>query len=138
MTTFALVEDCELVSMHLPRTGELPDGRKVSGFDKLDEETLKSAGWLPVEQTVPPMYDSGTQILEQSFEVVSDKVVVVYSVVDVPTSDTETEVPQGETVIDRLEKLEAEVKGMKDRASAASVTSGTDAAKIRDAIVNPK
>lgn len=81
---YALVEDGQVVSTNLPRIGTLPNGSKVSGFDKLDAETLKSAGWLPVVDDGPPEYDSDVEGVTRLLEVGEDEVNVVYTVYELP------------------------------------------------------
>ncbi len=51
----------KFVGFDLPTTGTLPDGSQVSGFDKLDPETLKIAGWIPIEDAGPPNHDHDTK-----------------------------------------------------------------------------
>lgn len=68
----------------LPQVGVLPDGSQVSGFDKLDDETLKSAGWVPVDDPGQPEYDPEVHELTRNFEVDGDKVVVNYELSNVP------------------------------------------------------
>ena len=62
----------------LPKTGTLKDGRTVSGYHLLDEETLREEGWIPLEDMVPE-YDEETQYLvNDGYEILEDKVIKKY------------------------------------------------------------
>lgn len=101
---YALVEDGEIVDMSLPDTGFLPDGSAVSGFNKLDPETLRECGWIPIEDAGPPEYDSETQQVQMSYIVGAETVIAVYTVVDIPEPDS---VPDpGPTLEERITTLE--------------------------------
>lgn len=64
----------------LPKTGTLKDGRTVSGYHLLDEETLKDEGWLPLEDMIPE-YDEETQYLvNDGYEILEDKVLKKYRI----------------------------------------------------------
>lgn len=131
---YALVQDDQIVSTRLPIVGTLPDGSQVSGFDKLDPETLLEAGWFPIQDPGPPPFDLATQGVTERFEIVEGRVIIHYDVYDLPPA-----LPSAEPEIDvfeRIASLEAEVKGMKERAAAADV-SNPDATRVRDAIVGP-
>jgi hypothetical protein len=68
----------------LPKTGMLKDGRTVSGYHLLDEETLRNEGWLPLEDN-PPEYNPETQyLIDDGYEIFEDKVVKKYKVEDIP------------------------------------------------------
>ena len=74
----------EIKQYSLPKTGILKDGRTVSGYHLLDEETLKDEGWLPLEDN-PPEYDRETQYLaNDGYEILEDKVIKKYSILDIP------------------------------------------------------
>lgn len=133
--TYALVQDGKIVTIGLPSVGTLKDGSAVSNFDRLDAETLKEEGWVPIEDPGVPDYDPSTQQAEQTFTVAQDKVVAVYSITDLPTP--EPSLPVSPTVVERLEALEVEVRGMKDRVGSVVVTA-PDSIKVRDAVVGPK
>ena len=80
----------EIIQYSLPKVGTLSDGRTVSGYHLLDEETLLNEGWLPLEDN-PPEYDSETQyIVNDGYEILEDKVVKKYRIEDIP----EPEPPQ--------------------------------------------
>ena len=65
----------KIIQYSLPKTGVLKDGRTVSGYHLLDEETLLEEGWLPLED-VEPEYDEETQYLVQDgYEILEDKVI---------------------------------------------------------------
>ncbi len=84
MSIYAQVQDGEVVGFDLPTTGTLPDGSQVSGFDKLDPETLKIAGWIPIEDAGPPNHDHDTKKVERTFKIKEDKVIAVYTVSELP------------------------------------------------------
>lgn len=64
----------EITQYRLPKVGQLKDGRTVSGYHLLYEETLKDEGWLPLED-IQPEYDEEIQYLVQDgYEVLEDKV----------------------------------------------------------------
>jgi hypothetical protein len=66
----------------LPQSGILSDGRSVSNYDLLPLNTLKTEGWLPCEEN-KPVYDKLTQYLViDNYEVLSDKVIVNFKVVN--------------------------------------------------------
>mgnify|MGYP001047545328 FL=1 len=79
----------EVIEKPLPKTGTLKDGRTVSGYDLLPEETLIQEGWLPlIEQK--PEYDEETQLLQfDKYIIEEDKVIAVYTAIDVPQEPIE-------------------------------------------------
>ncbi len=92
----------EIVKYSLPRTGTLADGRTVSGYHLLPEETLKAEGWLPVKDK-PPLYNAETHYVEfTGYDIQKDKVVKQYQVRAVP----ELEEPEI-GIEERLEAVEA-------------------------------
>ena len=81
------VENGEIKKIELPRVGTLSDGRTVSGYHMLPEETLRAEGWLPVEDN-PPAYDPATHyIVVEGYEVLSDRVTKVYRVEAKPSAE---------------------------------------------------
>lgn len=82
---YALVEKNQIVATEIPEVGVLPDGRQVSGFDKLDPEVLKPLGWLPVQDSGHPEIDPMTKRLDRKLELKAGVVTAVYTVVDLPT-----------------------------------------------------
>lgn len=80
MSKYIQIKDGEPVAYELPSIGTLPDGRKVSGFDKLDSDTLKTVGWLPFEDAGPPEHDSTTKGVDRTLNISKDKVIVVYTI----------------------------------------------------------
>lgn len=86
MRMVQVIED-EIKQYSLPLVGTLKDGRTVSGYHLLDEETLRSEGWLPLEDN-PPEYDMKTQYLvNDGYEILEDKVVKKYRIEDRPESE---------------------------------------------------
>ena len=74
----------EITQYRLPKVGQLKDGRTVSGYHLLDEETLKEEGWLPLED-IPPLYDTKTQyLIHDGYEILEDKVTKKYKIEDIP------------------------------------------------------
>ena len=74
----------EIKQYQLPKTSTLKDGRTVSGYHLLDEDTLRDEGWLPLEDN-PPEYDMETQYLvNDGYEILEDKVVKKYRIEDIP------------------------------------------------------
>jgi len=92
----------ELLSLVLPEEGVLSDGRHVSNYNKLDDETLREEGWLPIDDLGPPNVDQNTKIVTKGFEVRGNKVVAVYSVKDKPQPPAENPVA---TVEEKLQSL---------------------------------
>ena len=96
----------EITQYSLPKTGTLKDGRTVSGYHLLDEETLKEEGWLPLED-IKPDYDIETQYLvNDGYEILEDKVIKKYRIEEIPEReeprDLEAEVVELREIIDVL------------------------------------
>ena len=90
----------------LPKTGTLSDGRTVSGYHLLDEDTLRDEGWLPLEDN-PPEYDMETQYLvQEGYEILEDKSIKQYKIEEIPEReeprDLEAEVEELRQIIDML------------------------------------
>jgi len=94
---YAKVENGQVLQVGLPNTGILTQGENagctVSGYDKLDEATLITEGWLPLVDS-PPEYDSETEHLEHAGYTVSEtEVTINYTikqiqpVISVPTAE---------------------------------------------------
>lgn len=82
------------LTIGLPSSAQLSDGRWVSNFYLLPHETLVSEGWLPVEE-VKPAYDEQVQYLEQQSAVEENgKIVITYIAVDMPQPEVDPEVEQ--------------------------------------------
>jgi hypothetical protein len=74
----------KIAQYSLPKTGTLKNGSTVSGYHLLDEETLKSEGWLPLED-IPPEYDMETQYLaSDGYEILEDRVIKKYRIEEIP------------------------------------------------------
>ena len=79
---YAKVVNGQVTQAHLPTSGILQDGRTVSNYHLLPDETLLAEGWLPCEE-VKPEYDEATQYLVIDTAVVQgDKAIVTYKAVD--------------------------------------------------------
>ena len=111
---YVKIENNEVIKTQLPKTGTLKNGCTVSGYDLLDEQTLKSEGWLPLEEN-KPQFDEATQYLEfVDYTILANKVIANYTVkdielqiVDEPVDDEK--VAMAEAIIDfdnRLRVLE--------------------------------
>ena len=96
----------EIKQYRLPKVGTLKDGRTVSAYHLLDEETLLEEGWLPLEDN-PPEYDEETQYLvNDGYEILEDKVIKKYRIEEIPEReeprDLEAEVEELRRIIDIL------------------------------------
>ncbi len=78
--TYAKVENGQVTRIGLPKTGTLSDGRTVSCYDKLPEDTLLQEGWLPYIDN-PPEYDPETQYLEVVDPTITENEVVANYIV---------------------------------------------------------
>lgn len=97
----------------LPKTGTLKDGRTVSGYHLLDEEILLDEGWLPLED-VQPEYDEEIQyLISDGYEILEDKVIKKYSIVDIPESQP-SEVEVYKNKIAELEQIIDTILGVDD------------------------
>lgn len=97
------VENGQIVKWQLPKTGKLKDGRTVSGYDLLPLEILSQEGWLPLEDNQPE-YDVETQyLINDGYEILSDKVVKKYKVEDIVIQEPIAHIPSTD---ERLEALE--------------------------------
>lgn len=100
------VIDGEIIKYSLPKTGTLKDGSTVSGYNLLDESTLKDEGWLPLED-IKPEYNSETQYLvNDGYEILEDKVIKKYRIEGIPEKeeprDLEVEIEELRQIIDVL------------------------------------
>ena len=96
----------EIKQYSVPKTGILKDGRTVSGYHLLDEDTLIDEGWLPLEDN-PPEYDTETQYLvNDGYEILENKVIKRYKIEDISERekprDLEVEVEELRETIDAL------------------------------------
>lgn len=99
------VIDGGIKQYRLPKVGVLKDGRTVSGYHLLDEETLKNEGWLPLEDN-PLEYNKETQYLvNDGYEILKDKIVKKYKVEDIP-KPIEPEPSERDLLNDRISVLE--------------------------------
>lgn len=105
------VIDGEIKQYSLPKVGTLKDGSTVSGYYLLDEETLLSEGWLPLEDN-PPLYDTNTQYLvHDGYEILEDKVIKKYRIEDIPES-TEPEPNEMDILKNEIEELKTTIDTM--------------------------
>lgn len=107
--SYALVENNVIVSTDLPATGVLPDGRTVSGFDKLDEDTLKTVGWYPVEDAGVPEHNPDTHSVNRilEFDAKEEVVNAVYTFIEIPPQPAPDSLPV--TTQDQLDALVAKL-----------------------------
>lgn len=92
------VKNGEIVQYGLPKNDYLNDGSSVSGYHLQDIEILLAEGWLPLED-IPPEYNHETQyLIDDGYEILSDKVIKKYKVEDIiieePTEPQPTEEQQ--------------------------------------------
>lgn len=89
----------------LPKVGTLKDGRTVSGYHLLDEETLREEGWLPLED-IQPEYDNETQyLINDGYEILEDRIVKKYKVED----KTEPQPTEIDLLNARIQELESTI-----------------------------
>ncbi len=70
------------VKVGLPKTGKLLDGRVVSNYHLLPQETLTAEGWLPYIDEKPE-YDSSTHRARPTgYDVQEEQIVRTYEVVE--------------------------------------------------------
>lgn len=74
----------EITQYNLPKVGILKDGRTVSGYHLLDEETLREEGWLPLEDIKPECNPDTQYIVDDGYEILSDKVIKKYKIENMP------------------------------------------------------
>lgn len=118
----------------LPKAVVLPDGRSISGFDKLDGESLIEAGWIPATDPGPPAHDENTQRVSPSgWAVENNHATRTWVVEDIPAEELAarealiTREADAQTGLDRIaempnvrEKLRAVVAG-NDTLTAAQI-----------------
>ncbi|MGJ0847410.1 hypothetical protein ACR77J_12035 [Tissierella praeacuta] len=112
------VKNNQIVKYRLPKVGQLKDGRTVSGYDTLmlsNPDLAKEEGWIPLED-IKPIYNEETQyLLNDGYEILSDKVIKKYKIeniqepeiIDEPIDDEK--IAMAEAIIDlesRLAELE--------------------------------
>lgn len=78
------VENNQIVQYSIPKTFKRLDGTTVSGYDLLPLDELKKDGWLEVEENIPQYNENTQYIVEESTEILEDKIVVNYRVEDIP------------------------------------------------------
>ena len=103
--------DGEITLYTLPKVGTLKDGRTVSGYHLLDEETLREEGWLPLED-IQPEYDVEIQyLINDGYEILEDKVIKKYKVEDIP-EQIEPEPSEIDVLNNRISELELTIDTM--------------------------
>ena len=75
-----------VVEEKLPKSGYLKDGSSIIGYDKLDIETLKEEGWLPLEDNPPEHNEETHYQFDDGYEVLENKVIKKYKVLEMPES----------------------------------------------------
>lgn len=68
----------EITEYSLPPVGTLSDGRTVSNYHLLDEETLAEEGWRDVVDEQPVYDDTTHDLIHDGYEVVDNTVRVKY------------------------------------------------------------
>ncbi|CAK7084082.1 hypothetical protein [Tissierella sp.] len=116
MSRMVQVKNGEITQYGLPKVGTLKDGSTVSGYDLLmlsDPELAREEGWLPLED-IQPIYNEDTQyIINDGFEILEDKVMVKYRIVEIPEPEIideyvdDEKVAMAEAIIDLESRLSA-------------------------------
>lgn len=88
----AQVKDGQIVATRLPRHGVLSDGRTVSNYLALPDDTLYAEGWREVVDNGEPDHDPETQRVRRDLEVQGDEVHAVYTVEDQPPPEPRPDV----------------------------------------------
>jgi len=89
---YVLVENNEVVKKGLPKTGQLSDGRWVSNYHLLPEETLLAEGWLPLIDNIPAYNSETHRPVRTGFDIYPDRVEAVYTLEEIlPPQITEEE-----------------------------------------------
>jgi hypothetical protein len=116
MTAYALVRDNEVVRVGLPTVWRNADGTTTSGFNHLDDASLREEGWLPIDDHPAGDYNPETQMVTgPRYDVLVTKVHRYFDVVDrPPPSPEEVEAEAADTQLDQI------------RAKAQAVFNGTD------------
>jgi hypothetical protein len=114
MEWILLGENGEVLKLGLPVVGERLQGEfkgcTVSGYNLLDEDTLREDGWLPVVDVVPE-YNSSTQYVRLSKYVkVGDHAEAQYDIFDIEYG-TPDPTP---SLSDRVSQLEVKVEATAD------------------------
>ena len=120
------VIDGKIKQYDLPKVGSLLDGRTVSGYHLLDEDTLIDEGWLPLED-IPPEYDEETQYLvNDGYEILEDKVIKKYKIEDISEREEprnlETEIEEDagmlalmvSMLMSEVDMLKSEIENLKE------------------------
>lgn len=77
----ARIQGNAVAAIGLPTTGVLSDGRSVSNYHLLPDETLTEEGWVEVEDPGPPVHNSVThQAIAETYVVEGGRVVRPYRV----------------------------------------------------------
>jgi len=81
---YAKVENNQVTQAYLPTSGTLSDGRSVSNYNLLPEETLLAEGWLPLIENKPE-YDPDMQELQLTgYTIEAAQVTANYEAVTLP------------------------------------------------------
>ena len=120
------VIDGKIKQYDLPKVGSLLDGRTVSGYHLLDEDTLIDEGWLPLED-ITPEYDEETQYLvNDGYEILEDKVIKKYKIEDISEREEprnlETEIEEDagmlalmvSMLMSEVDMLKSEIENLKE------------------------
>jgi hypothetical protein len=100
--SYVKVENGQIISTVLPITDILKNGKPVSGYNLLDEATLRSEGWLPLTEN-KPAFNNITQYLEfLSYTITENEVIANYIIKEIPV------VPYTPTIDEQIEQLRLE------------------------------
>ena len=111
MQRMVQVKDNQIIKYSLPKTGRLKDGSTVSGYDILPLETLLAEGWLPLEDIKPTYNQDNQYLLDDGYEILTNKVIKKYKVEDliietIPQEPSETEKLRLEQAQSNVEMIE--------------------------------
>lgn len=132
----------------LPKTWRWEDGRVTSGFNTLDDDILAEAGWYPIVGVDEPTFDSETHMLQNEHVIMAEGVATrTWDVVEIPPPvekpppeepkpSVEDRLAAAEAKLARLDAVENEIRGMKQRVEAVT-TSNADVIKVKNAVVGP-
>ena len=101
MTIYAKVEKGKVVSVGLPETGVLEDGRTVSGYHLLSDKILRKEGWLPVEDERPEYDESTEYLVGPEYKFRGKKVIAEYTVEKI--QPPEPVVDERQSIIDEID-----------------------------------
>lgn len=95
--TMALVKNGEVILDYIPSTYN-----NISNYHLLPEEYLLGKGWLPLEEILPE-YDAETQqLINPSYEILTNKVIKSWELVEMSKGEVEVLKHENELLKQRL------------------------------------